>query len=92
MSNQELLLQIEEPMIHLRTNIDRARVIMGDLMTRYFQDLTNDPTTNEGRKWIAHGFKPYGIRAGVVEDALFSIDEQLSALEQIISQIEDKSA
>ena len=87
MINNDFMIQTEEPMLQLRTNIDRARIVMGDLMTRYFQDLTNDPNTEEGRKWIAHGFKPYGIRAGIVEDALFAIEESVKELEALLETI-----
>lgn len=87
MNNKELYLEAEGPMIQIRTHIDRARVIMGDLMTRYFQDVMNDPDTEEGRKWIARGFKPYGIRAGIIEDAVFVIDEAFKELEMIMEKL-----
>jgi hypothetical protein len=88
MMNTEFLLQAESHMLQLRTNVDRARVIMGDIMSRYFHDITNDPNTEDGKKWIAHGFNANGIRAGIVEDAVFYIDEALKDLETIFASLE----
>lgn len=88
MNKNDFILQAEGPMVQMRTNIDRARVIIGDIMSRYFQDLTNNPNTEEGKKFIVHGFKPYGIRSGIVEDSLYCIDEALKELELIMEALE----
>lgn len=89
MTKTELLLQIEEPMLNLRTQLNHARVIMDDLMQRYFHDLSNDPNTDEGRMWIAHYFKSNVARAEIVEDAICTMDAELSALESRIEQIDE---
>lgn len=92
MTETELLLQIEEPMLNLRTQLNHARVIMGDLMQRYFHDLSNDPDTDEGRRWIAHDFKTSAIRAEIVEDAICTMDAELRAIELLRDQIDEQQA
>ena len=90
MNNQELLLQIEEPLLQIRTQINHARVIMQDIMIGYFHDIDKNPNTDEGRMWIARAFKPTCYRAEIVEDAICQIDAELQALELIANKLNEE--
>ena len=87
MSTNEVLLQIEDPLVQMRMQINRARLIMRDLMMGYFHAVDKQPA-GDSAPLEALSFRENTIRAEIIEDALYYMNEQLQALELIREQIE----
>jgi len=87
MSTNDVLLQIEDPLVQMRMQINRARLMMRDLMMQYFHAVDKQPD-EKSALLEAQSFRESTIRAEIVEDALYYMNEQLKALELVQEQIE----
>lgn len=86
MSTNDVLLQIEDPLVQMRMQINRARLMMRELMMQYFHAVDMQPD-EDSALLEAQSFRESTIRAEIVEDVLYYMDEQLQALELIRDQI-----
>lgn len=86
MSTNDVLLQIEDPLVQMRMQINRARLMMRDLMMQYFHAVDKQPD-EKSALLKAKSFQESTIRAEIIEDALYYMDEQLQALELVRDQI-----
>ena len=88
MSTNDVLLQIEDPLVQMRMQINRARLIMRDLMMNYFHDVGHqEARSRDAAPLEVLAFQESTIRAEIIEDALYYMDEQLQALELVRDQI-----
>lgn len=86
MSTNDVLLQIEDPLVQMRMQINRARLMMHDLMMQYFHAVDKQPD-EDSALLEAKSFRESTIRAEIIEDALYYMDEQLKDLELVLDQI-----
>ena len=88
MSTHEVLLQIEDPLVQMRMYINRARLIMRDMMMDYFHDVGHQTAhSGDAAPLEVLGFKESTIRAEIIEDALYYMEKQLHTLETIREQL-----
>ena len=72
--------RLNDEITDMQLSLERAEIIMQDVDEDYFNTLSFNPKTEEGRFRIAHEFDRNRIKSDIVTDYLFRIRKQLEEL------------
>lgn len=91
MDTCEMLRLAEDSMTQLRMYFDRAKYTMQDVSDTYFQ---MNATPDNPRDWwkIVYEFKRNSVRAEIIEDALWHVEQAIQMLEETFKSMEKEMA
>jgi len=69
----------------MRVSLERVEAMLGEVIEEYFDDLTKNRDTPQGKENIVLYFDHMGVRVGIARDYACEIRDRLSTMRELIA-------
>ena len=80
------LLDLTDEITHAQVRLERVETTLGEVVDEYFNSLSNNPDTPEGRGLIALYFNQNRVLSDIARDYVIQIRETLADMRGLIAK------